>query len=41
MMDVNYPMIPKNEQSGPFYLDNAPVRIFRLRSMGQRDPFAI
>ncbi|TID14572.1 gb [Venturia nashicola] len=40
--EVDFPMIPKKEQKGPFYSDIAPVRIFRLRSTGrQADPFAI
>lgn len=41
MTEVDFPMIPRKEQKGPFYSDIAPVRIFRLRSTGQVDPFAI
>lgn len=41
MTEVAFPIIPEKEQKGPFYSDVAPVRIFRLRSTGQADPFAI
>jgi hypothetical protein len=41
MTEVDFPMIPKEEQKGPFYSNTAPVRIFRLRSSGQTDPFAV
>lgn len=41
MIEVEFPMTPEKEQKGPFYSTEAPVRILRLRSTGQVDPFAI
>ncbi|KAE9971214.1 hypothetical protein EG328_005774 [Venturia inaequalis] len=39
--EVDFPVIPGKKQNGPFYSDDAPVRILRLRSTGQADPFSI
>jgi len=41
MTDIDFPVVTKEQQRGPFYSVAAPVRIIRLRSTGQKDPFAI